>query len=327
MFRYLLPLLFLLTILLPLFIVVSYGEDHGVCLDRDLLRRFLEDQYVEEVGLLRAATTVYPDNVTCYIANDNVLASRALTVLGSPLGLRIVKRLDSEFGGGWNNKIDILLGRDIPDTFYASYIVFIGEVDGYRIAYEKINYSQPIYDWYRYADLLVYYALKKLLHGRVDEAEQAFINLTRMWDGYGFRDRVYNETGMYSVYKCALFIYLFRSLDAAGSEIVHSYRDIYDRCLEIICKAQNPTRGGIHTEYMVSNGEIVIVGDMNTETTSIVVLALYSNYPKTIATKTKQSTPLLGIEIYIAILLTIIPLSIILYKLIHKPPTSIQKFP
>jgi len=47
--------------------------------------------------------------------------------------------------------------------------------------------------------------------------------------------------------------------------------------------AQNKEKGGIHTDYEVINGEIVITGDMNTETTSIVVLAIYSDYPMVIS--------------------------------------------
>ncbi len=106
-----------------------------------------------------------------------------------------------------------------------------------------------------------------------------------MWDSYGFYDqpvkRYENETGkrIYAVYKCALFIYLYRALESAHSEIIRNYRYIYEKCLEIITKAQDKQYGGIHTDYVVENEEIVIQVDMNTETTSIVVLALYSNYP------------------------------------------------
>jgi len=248
-----------------------------------LLRHFLENQYVPQIGLLRAATRAYPDNVTIYVANDNVLAARALAVLGSPLASKILTVLNNNFSGGFNGKVDILVGKNIPDTFYASYDELVKKVDGYRIVYEKLDHTKPIKDWYDYADLLVYHALDRLLWGSRPEAEKAFLNLTRMWDGYGFRDRAFN--GIYAVYKCALFIYLYRALESAGSTIIYEYQDIYEKCLEIIAKAQDPVKGGIHTDYRVVNGRILIQGDMNTETTSIVVLALYSNYPEIIGRK------------------------------------------
>ena len=268
-------------------IIINNSSSYIVSLpDKDLLRRFLEDQYVAEVGLLRAARFVYPENVTIYVANDNVLAAKALAVLGSPLAIHILYVLNHNFSGGWNGKVDVLLGKDIPDKFYASYNEYIGEINGYTILYERLNRSMVINDWYNYADLLVYYALDKLLIGSRFEAERAFLNLTKMWDGYGFRDNPVKKHGVYDVYKCALYIYLYRALDAAGSKLVSKYKYIYDKCLEIITMAQDPVFGGIYTSYKVVDTKIIVLKgeghDMNTETTSIVVLAIYSSYPEII---------------------------------------------
>ncbi len=258
----------------------------------DLMRSFLESQYVEDIGLLRAATTAYPDNTTIYVANDNLLASRALAVLGSPLASKVLTTLNNKYGGGWNGRTDILLGRDIPDVFYKRYKEKLGIINGYTIMYEKNDKSVIIKDWYNYADLIVYKALDNLLWGSRPQAEQLFIKLTKLWDGYGFNDTVTRNTSVYAVYKCALFIYLYRTLEVAGSTIIYDYKDIYEKCLEIIAKAQDPTKGGIHTDYRVVDGKIVIQGDINTETTSIVILALYSNYPEIIGMKArpKQSS-------------------------------------
>ncbi|MEM1916839.1 MAG: hypothetical protein QXU00_06130, partial [Ignisphaera sp.] len=72
---------------------------------------FLKSQYIEEAGLLRAAVRAYPDNTTIYIANDNVLAARALAVLGDrDLSSRILTKLNNEYGGGFNGRIEILFG-------------------------------------------------------------------------------------------------------------------------------------------------------------------------------------------------------------------------
>ncbi len=271
-------------------IIINNSSGHIVSLpDKGLLRIFLENQYVAEVGLLRAARFVYPENVTIYVANDNVLAARALAVLGSPLAIHVLYVLNHNFSGGWNDKVDVLLGKDISDKFYKPYNEYIGKINNYIILYEKMNKSIVINDWYNYADLLVYYALDKLLMGSRFEAERAFLNLTRMWDGYGFRDNPVKKHGVYDVYKCALYIYLYRALDAAGSKLVSKYRYIYDKCLEIITMAQDPIFGGIYTNYKVVDTKIIVIKgegyDMNTETTSIVVLAIYSNYPEIIGSR------------------------------------------
>ncbi|MEM4523456.1 MAG: hypothetical protein QW738_09625, partial [Nitrososphaeria archaeon] len=54
---------------------------------------------------------------------------------------------------------------------------------------------------------------------------------------------------------------------------------IRDKCLEIIALSQDEATGGIRTDYRVIDGRIIPEGDVNVETTSIVILALYSDYP------------------------------------------------
>ncbi|MEM4624099.1 MAG: hypothetical protein QXR24_01655 [Thermosphaera sp.] len=275
-----------LLMLLPLLVVVG---DVGP--ERYLMLHFLRSQYVEEVGLLRASTVSYPDNITIYIANDNLLASRALAVLGDrELSSKILSKLNNEYSGGFNGKVEILFGVDIPGLFYTTRDEYIGEVNGYRIIYEKPG-DQVIDDWYEYADLLVYRALDRLLWGSRPHAELLFLNLTKMWDGYGFKDKAY--TGVYNTYKCALFIYLYRALDSAGSDVVKDYSRIRDKCLEIIALSQDEATGGIRTDYRVIDGRIIPEGDVNVETTSITVLALFSGYPLIISGESRgaQYTP------------------------------------
>jgi hypothetical protein len=104
--------------------------------------------------------------------------------------------------------------------------------------------------------------------------------VARLWDGHGFRDKAFN--GRYEVYKCALFIYVYRALKYAGSSTISQYRDIYESCLNVLKMAQDPIYGGLHTEYVIKDGKTVIMGDVNVETTSIAVLALYSACPEII---------------------------------------------
>jgi len=204
-------------------------------LDMVKLRSFYTAMYVPELKLFRASHVV--ENTAIYIANDNILASRALPVIGLyDLAEEVSTRLNKDFNGGYNGRIEVLFGMDIPDTFYTTYMDYLGEyrVNGvaYEIYWEKTNASSILEDWYEYADLLVYHALDKLLEGSRSEAEASFINLTRMWDGNGFRDKAFN--GVYTVYKCSLFIYLYRALDYTGSSIIHDYDGIYYKCLDIV---------------------------------------------------------------------------------------------
>lgn len=302
-----LALLFLIVSMAPL-VQTSIGA-----VDRSALLSFLRSQYVPSVGLLRAAVNAHPDNVTIYIANDNILASRALAVLGDhELASRITSKLDSEYGGGYNGRIEVLLGIDIPDRFYTPVYELIGEVEGYRIVYEKSG-GEVVEDWHKYADLLVYRALDSLLRGSRPHSEILFLNLTMMWDGYGFRDKAFS--GVYATYKCGLFVYLYRALEASGSSVVYGQSHIKDKCIEIISAAQDPT-GGIRTDYRVVNGSVVIEGDANVETTSIVILALYSDYPIQIAKRVRQPSPtaencdyaqVMGVLILAIAIMTLLP--------------------
>ncbi|ASJ07552.1 hypothetical protein [Thermococcus pacificus] len=248
-------------------------------LNSSKLRSFLESQYVPEANLLRAAVKAYPDNETIYIANDNLLASRALVALGSPIGRRILENLNANYSGGWSGKVDPLPGRPIAG-FYCVETRNLGKVYSkkfnatFEIKYEIANTSCRMEDWESYADLLVYGALNELINGNESGALEIYSRLLGMWDGNGFRDRAFD--GTYQTYKCALFVYLYRALGKPKEG-----GNVYSHCLNVISSLQ-AENGGIITGYWVENGKIAPVGDTNTETTSMVVLAVYSGYPTTI---------------------------------------------
>ena len=213
---------------------------------------------------------------------------------------------------------DSLIGIDIPDEFKSASYEEIGVVHS-----EKFNCSitirrelrngSIIIDWYEYADLLVYRALDALLWGSRPYAEELFIKLMSMWDGYGFRDRAFEEKHVYDTYKLALTIYLYRALEAAGSQIIYKYNDIIHKCRKIIGLMQR-NDGGIVTDYIVVDERITPADDANTETTSIVVLALYSSYPEIIGRKCKTFYNIF----HIGLIFLIICFSLILLILLHK---------
>lgn len=305
-----------IAILVSLHIVWKYhlvSRELDICtsiIDKEGVTRFLRSQYVPSIGLLRASVYTYPDNITAYVANDNVLATRALEVLGErELASAIRTKLDREYAGGFNYKIEVLFGVNIPDLFYTVRYEELGEIDGYRVVYERQG-DKVLEDWYGYADLLVYRALDKLLEGSRNLAELLFINLTTMWDGYGFRDKAFNATGVYAVYKCALFIFIYRALEFAGSRVIEKYVEIKNACAEIISRAQDQQTGGVKTDYRVVNGMVVIEGDVNVETTCMVILALCSHYPRSFSGLYNKET---GYYIYVLVFSSMIAVLLLIY--------------
>jgi len=94
------------------------------------------------------------------------------------------------------------------------------------------------------------------------------------------------EVRAYSTYKCALFIYLYKTLICAGSDAVYGHSEIYAKCLDVLSEAQHPVYGGLIADYTVDNDEsIAPLGDVNSETTSIAVLALFGEHQCSIAAR------------------------------------------
>ncbi len=255
-------------------------------LNKSLLIKFYESQFIKEAGLLRAAVTAPSENISIYISNDNFLAVRALEVLDLyNLSLIINKTLKEVYPGYINCRLGVLFGKPMPSKVYGTDIITFGQVYSkefrscFIIKTDMCNHSKIMNDWYNYSDLIVYRALNYTISCNLRKTMDLFVKLISMWDGYGFEDQVYKNTSLYQVYKCALFIYLYRTLRAAGVKSVGKYNNIAEECLFVIKEAQDNVTGGIHTDYKVVNGKIIFPSDVNVETTSFVVLALYSNYP------------------------------------------------
>ncbi|MFA4720141.1 hypothetical protein [Pyrococcus kukulkanii] len=267
----LLALLFILLAVLPLIEPPAQAPTP----DTSAMRTFLQSQYVPEVGLLRASVTSYPDNETIWLANDNILAVRALKLLNSTLW-RNVSRSLATYGVSYNGRVDPLLGRPL-DGFYCPEVKTLGRVNSGRfnatftLKLETANRSCVMRDWRSYADLVVYGALSDILQGKRDEAFRLYFRLLSMWDGNGFRDRAFS--GVYQSYKCALFVYLYRALGEPGEG-----RSVYLSCSRILTMLQSKD-GRIVAGYKVKNGRIIPIGDPNTETTSVTAIA-FLGFPK-----------------------------------------------
>ncbi|MDK2953374.1 MAG: hypothetical protein PWQ27_757 [Kosmotoga sp.] len=244
-------------------------------INKEALTGFFKKQFVPEINLLRASMYVKPDNKRIYIASDNLLAAYALRLLNDPLADTIEKELE-KYNNGYDEKHEIIIGVKIPAIFYRRYNEYItseftekfGLID---ILYEKPDKSVIINSWKNYADLVVYRALNFLLDGNVREAENLFKTLMKMCDGYGFKDKAFKS--YYETYKTGLMVLLAKRLEKAGSKIADDYRYEIEKAKLILTKTQAP-EGGFTVGYEAKSGEIIQADDTNTETTSIVTIAL-----------------------------------------------------
>jgi hypothetical protein len=118
-------------------------------------------------------------------------------------------------------------------------------------------------DWAQYADLLLYAALSCHWQGNDSEALGYYSNATKMWNetSKGVQDEAFS--GTYDTYKLALLLYTSKVL---GQNLPFE-SELVDR----IYVQQRESDGGVTTNYY-ANG--TSEGDANTETTSIVIIAL-----------------------------------------------------
>ena len=266
------------------------------------LRVFLESQYVGKAGLLRAAVES-GDRLKIYIVSDNLWAPLALEALGSPLADVILETLQERYGGLPVNysKHEAVWGIPVT-TFYATHEVTIGYVNTsdhgtLRICVDTPMLNETMSNFMEYGDLVAYYGLSKLAIGDIEGAIQAFKHLMSLWDGWGVHDKVVVEreksTGkaIYDTYKAALLVMLYRALVTAGAgEDVEEYVPVIEEIVEEILPRLQAPYGGMYTEYIVTEEGVAPRpgSDANTETTSIVVIALLSSKPYEIGLLARQ---------------------------------------
>ena len=265
------------------------------------LRVFLESQYVEEAGLLRAAVES-GDRLKICIVSDNLWAPLALEVLGSPLADVILETLQERYGGLPVNysKHEAVWGIPVT-TFYATHEVTTGYVNTsdhgtLRICVDTPKLNETMGDFMEYGDLVAYYGLSKLAIGDIEGAVQAFKHLMSLWDGWGIYDVVAKTEStdnltVYDTYKAALVVMLYRALVTAGAgEDVEEYVPVIEKIVEEILPRLQAPYGGIYTKYIVTEEGVAPRpgSDANTETTSIVVIALLSSKPYEIGLLARQ---------------------------------------
>ncbi len=251
-----------------------WKERDDLRVDLNRLKGFYRMQFVDEVSLLRASVYVRPDNHRIYIASDNLLARYALKLLGDPLYEKVSKKLE-EFGGGYNDKHDIIVGKEISGKFYSMYNEYIdtiwtkkfGKID---LLYEKPDRNSPI-SWEGHADLTAYVSMNSVLKSDKKTAITAFEKLLKLWDGCGLRDS--KNMSYYNTYKTALLLLTAKRLYRMAPEIVRKNLYVVEKAIHVISQTQD-VEGGFTVGYECHEGEVTRADDMNTETTSIVTISL-----------------------------------------------------
>jgi len=232
---------------------------------------FLLDQFNETVGLCREASHVAPN--TYWLVSDNLFAFKALekfnitvaNVIKSKLReLAQVYNLPTDtFGLPRSFKHEAVIGDAVPVPFNLS-VSYTLVSNPYEIKTEIANSTAKMTDWKEYADLLLFASLSYHFQGNDTEAIELFNEAKQMWNStsLGIYDKAAKVDGKYATYKLALLLYV--------SKILEQPLEFEGQLISKMWSLQDATTGGIITNYYLNGTPC---GDVNTETTSLVVLA------------------------------------------------------
>ena len=236
-------------------------------------------QFNESLGLCRDAPN-NPSN-TYWLVSDNLWAWKALKTANENyyFGAEDVGRVADEIEAKLKEDATLYnLPRD-RNGFPISFIheAVIGDViptpnraptiltlhsDDYIVKTEVCN-GTIMPNWQEYTDRLLYMALSCFWQGNNTAANPYFNSATDTWDGIGISDSATKADGLYATYKLALLLYTSKVL---GERLPFEFE-----LVKRIWSLQRESDGGIITNYY-ANG--TLVGDANTETTSIVIIAV-----------------------------------------------------
>lgn len=232
----------------------------------DLAVSYLENQFNPSLNLCKEAPHVAPN--TYWVVGDNLFSYKAFELAGKTDLANAVKSEIMELANTYNLSKD---ANNLPISYAHETVLgdvapipFRGgrESSLYKNSYElkTVIYDGPqMSDWKEYADLSLYGALSYHWQGMEKEASDCFNNVKDMWDGMGLMDKWTMQYALYSTYKLSLLLYTSKVLD----------KKVPGAVVRRIWKQQD-SDGGIITEYDFDGNP---VGDTNTETTSITVIA------------------------------------------------------
>jgi len=233
---------------------------------------YLIRQFNPQIQLCAEAPRVAPN--TYWLVSDNLWAYKALENYAPEISNAIKSKL-IELASAYNLPTDhqglpisfkheAVLGDIVPTPFNVtvSYTLYS---DDYTLKTDIANGTAVMEDWQKYADLLLYATLSRHWEGKEEEALELFNMAKNMWDGVGLNDSYAREKGYYATYKLALLLYT--------SKVLGQKLPFEEELIVTIFKMQDQETGGILTDYY-PNGQPVEYADANTETTSIMIIAL-----------------------------------------------------
>jgi hypothetical protein len=231
--------------------------------------QYLENNYDSNLNLLCETPDDSPAlQHTYWLANDNLLASYALKSYDAGLSAKLMVSIE-EKGYSHDHYIELLFHKSNLDPTRAVAAQTLDENDNYVLKNERPT-DTVMQSYALYLDRLCYKALWYFYAGNVQEANDLFNRAKNMWDGKGFKDRAFqsNPENGYNTYKLALFYFTAKTLGKLDTVTFQ------DKILSIIASVQD-ANGGFHTFYSIDNkGKTQIKGSTNTETTSLVLIAL-----------------------------------------------------
>ncbi len=223
---------------------------------------YLAEGYNPRVGLIPET----PNSSVYWLYSDNYLAAQALLQYGatnftlSSLGSGLLKTVGSySLGVGADNQYAAALGAG-PCEFHSAGEYNVSSFAGVQVRTTLNNRSGYLSED-SYADIAFLKAICFHTLGNSSQAMEEYNLWRNRFDGKGFRDLPYNQTGQYQTFKLALYVY--------AGEVLNQTVD--GRALSTLMAMQAPD-GGFYTGY--DSGLSPGATSTNTETTSLAILAL-----------------------------------------------------
>ncbi|MEM2507449.1 MAG: NosD domain-containing protein [Candidatus Bathyarchaeia archaeon] len=242
-------------------------------------------QFDPIIGLCREAPNVAPN--TYWLVSDNLLAYHALK-LYYPETAEVIYATMLRYGYFRSFKHEAIFGTTLPYIpFRTPNKYIVSQIGTKLIKTEVWNGSGIFTDYLGYADLCIYAALHFYWSGDISRAIYHFNIAKNMWNGTGIYDLASKDAErkgerlIFSTYKLALLLYASRIL---GQPLEN--RTSIEKTLWLM---QDEEHYGLHTDYDVNLS--YIGSDMNTETTSLSILA-YKYEPKIVNRPIKHPTSL-----------------------------------
>lgn len=280
----------------------------------------INTQFNDNLGLCREAPNVAPNRY--WLASDNLWAWKALSMAGNDANLSNagaaastaskIKATITTLAANYSLPTDseglpisycheAVIGDQVQPPYKTNNPLTLYS-DGYTLKTDMRN-GTDMSDWTNYSDLLLYGALSYHWQNNNATALSYYNMAVGMWNetSQGLQDTVNTNfttgatTGDYSTFKVALLLYVSNLLGQDPSFKSELVNKLY---------AQQSENGGIITDYY-ANSTWVEGADVNTETTSIVIIALLTTPPQTSQPNINPlEITVVAIALIVAILLT-----------------------